>query len=74
MVWSRGWHPPFETIAQKIDGESGGRRRLADWHGHQPREQVIKCALYDLLHNVPQTARMQEVERLFNIIYQQNEY
>lgn len=64
---------PTLALALQID-ETVRRVRPADWRGHQPREQVIKRALYDLLHDVPQTARMQEVERLFNIIYQQNEY
>ncbi|HLO32747.1 MAG TPA: HsdR family type I site-specific deoxyribonuclease [Anaerolineales bacterium] len=42
--------------------------RPDDWRGVQPREQVIKRALYDILKDVD------EVERIFKIIFQQHEY
>jgi type I restriction enzyme, R subunit len=44
------------------------RSRPDDWRGVQAREQVIKRALYDVLKDVD------EVERIFKIIFQQNEY
>ncbi len=42
--------------------------RPDDWRGIQPREQVIKAALYGVLQDVA------EVERIFLIIKQQKEY
>jgi type I restriction enzyme R subunit len=44
------------------------RVRPDDWRGFKPREQIIKQALYDILKNVD------EVERIFKIIFQQHEY
>jgi type I restriction enzyme R subunit len=44
------------------------RSRHDDWRGIQAREQVIKRALYDILKDVD------EVERIFKIIFQQYEY
>lgn len=51
----------------KID-ETVKRVRPDDWRGVQPRERVIKAALYGILQNES------EVERLFRIIKQQQEY
>jgi type I restriction enzyme, R subunit len=42
--------------------------RPDDWRGIQPREQIIKKALYDVLKDAD------EVERIFKIIFQQHEY
>jgi type I restriction enzyme R subunit len=42
--------------------------RPDDWRGIQSREQIIKKALYDILMDVD------EVERIFKIIFQQHEY
>jgi type I restriction enzyme R subunit len=42
--------------------------RPDDWRGVQPRELIIKRALYDILKNYD------EVERIFKIIFQQHEY
>ena len=42
--------------------------RPDDWRGVQAREQVVKRALYDILKD------FDEVERIFKIIFQQNEY
>lgn len=42
--------------------------KLADWRGDEKKELVIKAALYKVLNDVD------EVERLFQIIKQQNEY
>ncbi len=44
------------------------KARPDDWRGIQPREQTIKKALYDVLKDVD------EVERIFKIIFQQHEY
>jgi len=56
-----------EALALRID-ERVKQVRHDDWRGVQPREQVIKQALYDILH-----AR-DEVERIFPIIQAQREY
>jgi len=42
--------------------------RSDDWRGVEPRERVIKKALYDILHDIA------EVERIFIIIKVQKEY
>jgi type I restriction enzyme R subunit len=42
--------------------------RPDDWRGVQAREQVIKRALYEQLHDVA------EVERIFKIVEAQGEY
>jgi len=57
-----------EELALKID-EAILRVRPDGWRGHQARENVIKNSLYLLLNN-----DLNEVERIFKIIYQQNEY
>ncbi len=44
------------------------RVRHDDWRGHQPREQIIKGELYKILKDID------EVERIFKIIFQQHEY
>jgi type I restriction enzyme R subunit len=44
------------------------RNRPDDWRGVQAREQMVKKALYDVLKDVD------EVERIFKIIFQQHEY
>ena len=54
-------------LAMEID-EAVKKNRPDGWRGIQPREQVIKKALYDVLHDVA------EVERIFLIIKQQREY
>jgi len=62
-----------------VDGDSALKRTLEidtaikkarpdDWRGIQAREQVVKAALYDVLKDVD------EVERIFKIIFQQHEY
>ncbi len=56
-----------EDLALKID-EAVKTARPDDWRGVQPREQVIKRALYAILQDV------NEVERIFKIIFQQHEY
>ncbi|HLO14173.1 MAG TPA: hypothetical protein VK206_05050, partial [Anaerolineales bacterium] len=55
------------TQALQIDA-AVKKVRPDDWRGVQPREQVIKRALYDILKDVD------EVERIFKIIFQQHEY
>ena len=50
-----------EELALKVD-EVVKTVRPDDWRGIQPREQVIKKALYDILHDGD------EVERIFRII------
>ncbi len=42
--------------------------RRADWRGNIPSENLIKQAIYEVLHD------KDEVERIFQIIKQQNEY
>lgn len=54
-------------LALKID-KAVKEVRMSGWRGIKPREQGIKAVLYDLLHDEA------EVERLFQIIYQQTEY
>ena len=54
-------------LALRID-ETVKRVRPDDWRGIQPREQVIKRALYDELKDEA------EVERIFLIVKQQREY
>ncbi|MGZ9223520.1 MAG: restriction endonuclease subunit R, partial [Anaerolineales bacterium] len=44
------------------------KARPDDWRGVQPRELIIKRALYDILKDY------EEVERIFKIIFQQHEY
>ena len=56
-----------EELALKID-EAVKHTRPDGWRGIQAREQVIKAALYGVLHDVA------EVERIFLIIKQQKEY
>lgn len=55
------------TLAIKID-ETVKRIRPDGWRGIEPRERVIKQALYNVLPDVA------EVERLFLIIHNQKEY
>lgn len=54
-------------LALRID-ETIKRVRPDSWRGVQPREQVIKRALYDILKDIA------EVERIFPIIKAQKEY
>lgn len=54
-------------LAIKID-ETVKRTRHDGWHGNQAREQVIKQGLFEHLKNTS------EVERMFLIIKQQEEY
>jgi type I restriction enzyme R subunit len=56
-----------EALAIKID-ETVKQVRPDGWRGVQPREQIIKAALYAILQDVA------EVERIFLIISQQKEY
>ncbi|HKV38645.1 MAG TPA: restriction endonuclease subunit R, partial [Blastocatellia bacterium] len=56
-----------EELAIKIDS-AVKQVRPDGWRGVQPREQVIKGALYDVLGD------QAEVERIFLIIKQQREY
>ena len=56
-----------ETLAVKID-EAVLRKRMADWRGDRPKENIIKAELYKILNDE------NEVERIFPIIKQQNEY
>lgn len=58
---------PNLALALKID-EAVRRTRPDAWRGVQPREQVIKQALYNLLGSEA------EVEQVFGIIKQQREY
>ncbi|HEU0295733.1 MAG TPA: HsdR family type I site-specific deoxyribonuclease [Anaerolineales bacterium] len=58
---------PALKLALELD-TAVKRSRPDDWRGMQAREQVIKRALYDVLKDVD------EVERLFKIIFQQHEY
>ena len=58
---------PKLALTLAID-EAVKRSRPDDWRGVQPREQVIKRALYDILNDYD------EVERIFKIIFQQHEY
>ena len=56
-----------EELAVRID-ETVKRVRPDGWRGVQPREQVIKAAMYGVLQDEG------EVERIFLIIFQQREY
>ena len=56
-----------EALAMQVDDVVKKTRHDA-WRGEQPREQVIKRALFDVLQDA------NEVERIFLIIYQQQEY
>jgi len=55
------------TRALEIDATIK-KNRPDDWRGIQAREQVVKAALYIVLKDVD------EVERIFKIIFQQHEY
>ena len=44
------------------------KNRLADWRGNIPSENLIKQSIYGVLKD------KNEVERIFQIIKQQNEY
>ena len=67
LVQSDGVADPTLDLAMKIDA-AVKTARPDGWRGVRAREQVIKAALYDLLHDEP------EVERLFLIIKAQGEY
>lgn len=54
-------------LALKLD-ETVKRVRSDDWRGVEPRERVIKKAIYDVLKDV------NEVERIFIIVKAQKEY
>ena len=54
-------------LALKIDG-TVKKVRPDDWRGYEPRENVIKRALYEILDDVA------EVDRIFIIIKAQKEY
>ncbi|MBW7990808.1 MAG: HsdR family type I site-specific deoxyribonuclease [Planctomycetes bacterium] len=56
-----------ETLAIKIDA-AVLRKRMADWRGDRPKENIIKAELYKILNDED------EVERIFRIIKQQHEY
>jgi type I restriction enzyme R subunit len=56
-----------ETIAMAVDVAVHSSRR-ADWRGNIPAENLIKQAIYGVLKDKA------EVERIFQIIKQQNEY
>jgi type I restriction enzyme, R subunit len=56
-----------QALALKID-EAIREVRHDGWRGVQAREQAIKRALYDVLHDVG------EVERVFLVVKQQKEY
>jgi type I restriction enzyme R subunit len=56
-----------EELALRID-ETVKKTRPDDWRGVQPKERVIKAALYGVLQDVA------EVERIFLIIRAQKEY
>jgi type I restriction enzyme R subunit len=56
-----------EELALKID-DAVRKTRPDGWRGVQAREQVIKAALYGVLHDI------NEVERVFHIIKEQKEY
>ena len=56
-----------EALALKIDG-TVREVRPDGWRGVSPREQTIKAALYDILHDEA------EVERIFLVIKAQKEY
>lgn len=54
-----------EELALKVDSVVKSVRPNA-WRGYQPKENIIKAALFPLLGN-----NIEEVERIFKIIYQQ---
>ena len=56
-----------EELALRID-ETVKKIRPDDWRGVQPKERVIKAALFGVLQN------QVEVERIFLIIKAQKEY
>jgi len=56
-----------ETLALKVDA-TVRQVRPDSWRGVPPREQTIKAALYDILHDEA------EVERVFLVIKAQREY
>jgi len=56
-----------EALALKID-TAVREMRPDGWRGVPPREQTIKAALYDIMHDVA------EVERIFAVIKAQREY
>lgn len=58
---------PVLNLALKID-ETVKQARPDDWRGVEPRERMIKQALFDILQDVA------EVERIFLIIRAQKEY
>ena len=60
-------HHPTLDLALKIH-EAIKQVRPDDWRGVQPREQIIKAALYGILQD------RDAVERIFLIIEQQKEY
>jgi type I restriction enzyme R subunit len=55
------------ALALKIDA-TVRQVRPDGWRGVQPREQIIKAALYGILQDIT------EVERIFLIIKAQSEY
>lgn len=64
------YHPerdPALRLALELDAVIRSNRP-DDWRGIQAREQVVKKALYDVLKDVD------EVERIFKIVFQQHEY
>ncbi|MDW5551484.1 HsdR family type I site-specific deoxyribonuclease [Methanosarcina sp.] len=58
---------PALDLAMRLD-ETIRRVRSDDWRGFEPRERVIKKAIYDILNDID------EVERIFIIIKAQKEY
>ncbi|WP_245860318.1 type I restriction enzyme subunit R domain-containing protein [Methanosarcina spelaei] len=58
---------PALDMAMRLD-ETIKRVRADDWRGVEPRERVIKKAIYDILNDID------EVERIFIIIKAQKEY
>lgn len=54
-------------MALMVDGAVHSSR-CAEWRGNRPSENLIKQALYNVLHDEA------EVERVFQIVKQQNEY
>jgi type I restriction enzyme, R subunit len=64
------WHNlgQNEDLALKVD-EAVRSVRPNAWRGYQPKENIIKAAMLPLLGD-----NVEEVERIFKIIYQQNEY
>ncbi len=57
------------ALTQALEIDAAVKKvRPDDWRGVQPRELIIKRALYDILKDYD------EVERIFKIIFQQHEY